>query len=509
MARAFSKDTFRTIANSKKRFISILVICALGVTMVCGLRASCVDLRNSADAFFSEQGLYDVCVQSTLGLTEDDVLAVSSLEGVAAAEGAWEEETYTPLGQKRASVGVKALSGEGFNLPKVLDGALPTNEHEVAVTENYLTDSGLSLGDTVTLENNDNEVFERTQYTITASVIDPTELTNPNGSIAIRASASPDYSFFVTPDAVTADVFTAIYVKAENSTGAKSFSPEYSSLLDNLTTQIEGIKKQREEARTQQIRQDALDEIAEAEAEVNEELSDAQRKIDNAQSTLDSGKREIAANKRTLRNSESTLAQSEAELRQQENQLAGASKQIEYGYAAISSAQAQIDQGRTQANAACDDAAAQVNATLAAGMISEEEASAQLAGIEAQRAQTLAQLDAQEKQLSASRQELDAQAAQVSAGKKAIAQGWEQLSAGKQQLKSGKEQLSAAETELAEGQAELDEQRTQFEDSKAEAHAKFEDARAEVDEIEQGRWYVQTRESNAGYASVESDASSI
>lgn len=509
MARAFSKDTFRTIANSKKRFISILVICALGVTMVCGLRASCVDLRNSADTFFNEQGLYDVCVQSTLGLTEDDVAAVSSLEGVAAAEGAWEEETYTPLGQKRASVGVKALSSEGFNMPKVLDGTLPTNKYEVAVTENYLTDSGLSLGDTVTLEENDNEVFERTQYTITASVIDPTELTNPNGSIAIRASASPDYSFFVTPDAVTADVFTAIYVKAKNSAGAKSFSPEYSSLLDNLTTQIEGIKKQREEARTEQIRQDALDEIAEAEAEVNEELSDAQRKIDDAQNTLDSGKQEIATNKRTLRNSENTLAQSEAELRQQENQLANASKQIEEGYAAISSAQTQIDEGRTQANAACDDAAAQVKAALAAGMISEEEASAQLAGIESQRAQTLAQLDAQEKQLSASKQELDAQAAQVSAGMKAISQGKEQLSAGKQQLKSGKQQLSAAETELAEGQAELDEQRAQFESSKAEAHAKFEDARAEVDDIEQGRWYVQTRESNAGYASVESDASSI
>ena len=117
-------------------------------------------------------------------------------------------------------------------------------------------------------------------------MIDPTELTNPNGSIAIRASASPDYSFFVTPDAVTADVFTTIYVKAKNSTGAKSFSPDYSSLLDNLTTQIEGIKKQREEARTEQIRQDALDEISKAETEANEELSDAQRKIDDAQSTL-------------------------------------------------------------------------------------------------------------------------------------------------------------------------------------------------------------------------------
>lgn len=141
-------------------------------------------------------------------------------------------------------------------------------------------------------------------------------------------------------------------------------------------------------------------------------------------------------------------------------------------------------------------------------MISQEEASAQLAGIEAQRAQTLAQLDAQEKQLSAAKQELDAQAAQVSAGMKAVSQGWEQLSAGKQQLKSGKQQLSAAETELTEGQAELDEQRAQFENSKAGARAKSKTPGRSGD-IEQGRWYVQTRESNAGYASVESDASSI
>ena len=509
MARAFSKDTLRTIANSKKRFISILVICALGVTMVCGLRASCVDLRNSADAFFNEQGLYDACVQSTLGLTSEDVDAVSALDGVAAAEGTWEENTYTPLGQKRASVGVKALSASGFNMPKVLSGTLPANAHEIAVSENYLTDSGLSLGSTVTLEPSENEVFERTQYTITASVIDPTELTNPNGSIAVRASASPDYSFFVTPDAVSADAFTALYVRAENPDGAKSFSPEYAALLDEVTSQLEGIKQEREEARTQSIRQDALDQIAEAEEEANSQLDEAQKKIESAQGTLDSGKQELAANKRSLRTSEGTLAQSEAQLREQEQQLKSASEQIDEGYRTLSDAQKKINAGRNQVNTSCDDAAAQVNAALAAGLVSEEEAAAQLAGIEAQRTQSLAQLDAQAKQLSASKQELDAQAAQVAAGKKAIAQGWSQLSAGKQQLESGKQQLSAAEKKLAQRQAELDGKRTQFEESKAEAHAKFEDARAEANDIEQARWYVQTRESNAGYASVESDASSI
>ena len=498
----------RTIANSKKRFISILVICALGVTMVCGLRASCVDLRTSADAFFAEQGLYDARVQSTLGLTEEDVSAICALDSVAQAEGTWEETTYTPLGQKRASVGVKALSQCGFNMPKVLQGTLPTSENEIAVTENYLADSGLSLGDTVTLEPADSEVFKRTEYTITASVIDPAELTNSSGSIAVRASASPDYSFFVTPDAVSAKAFTTVYVRTANGE-AKSFTPEYAAALDGLTEELEGIKAEREEARTQGIRQEALDQIDEAQHDADSQLAEAQQKIDDAQSTLDSGTAEVSANRKKLAASERTLSQSEQQLRQQEQQLEGAQAQIDEGYRSISAAQANLAQGRTQANVSCDDAAAQVKAALAAGALSEEEAAARLAAIDAQRTQTLNELDAQANQLAAAKQELDAQAAQVNAGKTALAQGWAQLSSGKQQVRSGKSQLSAAQKELTQGQAKLDEQRSQLESSKAEAQAKFDDARAEANSIESARWYVQTRESNAGYASVESDASSI
>ena len=60
MATAARKDTARTIRNNLKRFVSIAVICALGVAMFCGLRASCSDLREAADRFFDEQSLFDV-----------------------------------------------------------------------------------------------------------------------------------------------------------------------------------------------------------------------------------------------------------------------------------------------------------------------------------------------------------------------------------------------------------------------------------------------------------------
>ena len=42
-----------------KRFIALAVICLLGVTMIVGLRAACLDLRPSADEFFDAQHLFD------------------------------------------------------------------------------------------------------------------------------------------------------------------------------------------------------------------------------------------------------------------------------------------------------------------------------------------------------------------------------------------------------------------------------------------------------------------
>lgn len=49
LMRADKKDIIRTIKKGKKRFFSILLITALGATMMTGLKAACVDLRYSAD----------------------------------------------------------------------------------------------------------------------------------------------------------------------------------------------------------------------------------------------------------------------------------------------------------------------------------------------------------------------------------------------------------------------------------------------------------------------------
>ena len=69
----YSKDILRTIAKEKRRFISIMVICMLGVMMFSGLKAACEDLRVSADDFFDAQKFHDLSAVSTLGFDEDDL----------------------------------------------------------------------------------------------------------------------------------------------------------------------------------------------------------------------------------------------------------------------------------------------------------------------------------------------------------------------------------------------------------------------------------------------------
>lgn len=513
MAHAFRKDIWRTIVQSRKRFISILVICVLGVTMVTGLRASCFDLRNSADAFFDSQQLYDVSIQSTLGLSADDVEAVSKIDGVQQAEGTWTEDTYTDAGSSRLSVEVKALSESGINEPYLVSGELPTTSNEIAVTQNYLDVSGASIGDTVTLEDNGSDaLFMRTEYTITGTVIDPTELTNPTGPIAIRASASPDCCFFVTADAVdpeVADTFTTIYIKAANADGISSYSDQYTSLINTVVDNLETLRTEREQARTDEIKQDAQATIDEQEAEAQDGFTEAESQLADAQAQIDDGWEELIASKSQLAEGRQQLTDGEAELEAQAQQLKEGRAQIEEGLNQVTEGRTRIESGIQQINAACDAQIEDAQAALDQGLIDESTYRAMLQVIEQERANQLAPLDEQLKTLETTEQQLSTQLSQITEGETALASARQQLEASRQEITSGEQQITAGEKELQAGQTELDTQRQEYEKTKADALQQIADARAEVDDIEAAQWYIQTRDSNAGYTSVESDASSI
>lgn len=257
----FRRGVYRTIRGSLKRFLSIVVITALGVSVMCGLKAGCEDLCDSVDAYFDQQNVYDINVQSTYGLTDDDLDAIQEVDGVETAEGIYTETAYTVVGTTRERVVVQSLSKENIDQPVLVNGDLPESADEVAVTSKFLKASGKKLGDTVSFAANDasssnqsaKDQFADGDYTITAEVLDPTDVSSDSTVNAFRAASAADYKFYVSEDAATSSSYSAVHVVVEGAKDLNSYSDAYAAKINEVKGNIEKIREEREKARAQEL----------------------------------------------------------------------------------------------------------------------------------------------------------------------------------------------------------------------------------------------------------------
>lgn len=324
MPSAFSTDIRRTITGNLKKFVSLAVITALGVTLFVGLKAACDDLRFTADDYYDDQRLFDVSVRSTLGLGKEDIAALAELEDVAVAEGGYAETAYTEVDGARQKVDLRALSPEGLNEPRVLEGRLPRDVEEVAVTQKYLDASGKHIGDTVTFEGADEDkadadadsntnvaagenatagsatedvaIFKRGTYTITGAVLDPMDVNAGSKTMSFRSSGGSQYAFFFTPGAVIdRDTYTVAYLTVAGAADLMTYADAYQERVDDVKQRVEDVRGAREAARTEAIKSEARETIDAEQASANDQLNAAQQQIDAALAQVDAGTAQLAA----------------------------------------------------------------------------------------------------------------------------------------------------------------------------------------------------------------------
>ncbi len=370
---AYRKDILRTITGSARRFFALALIAVLGTMMYSGLQASCQDLRVSAEEFFDGQKLHDIEILSTMGLTDDDVDALRKLEQVGAAEGIFrtdasvtlpartenadtdgqpaEESRQTAAGSVKAAGGsiraeLQTITTAGIDAPYILDGRLPQTAGETAATQKFLADSGFELGDTIHVtaedekedsnsdhstedeedeedDDGDDEDGDGSSYTLNVAdfvivgiVTDVTNMNNPFGPTSFRGDVDDKGKLYVTRDAVEADYWTAIPVVLKDSGELFSFSGEYKAYVRGVKDYLEDeIRAQRESARYEQLRGDALKKLADKEKEAYDELADAEKELLDGEQELkdkqEEGEQELLDGRREL---DRKLADARAEL---------------------------------------------------------------------------------------------------------------------------------------------------------------------------------------------------
>ena len=323
---AFIKDMVRMWLHAWKRFISIALISLLGVAVLTGIYAGCRDAFLATDRFFDTQGLHDIQVLSTAGLTDDDIAALRKISGVAKVQGERSQTVTVDLNGKK-TVTMQEIGTNGIDQPYLQSGRMPEKSGEIAVTRKFIKDSGYKKGDHITVTpqdsassassatssvsdsaESDNQTGEHgsqmsdsgesdnqapgfpAELTIVGVVLDPQDLTNPDGysgTNAFRSSATSDYTFFAPSDGVTGSMYTAVTVLVKGASDKDSFSDAYDDTVSEVADRIDGtVRKNRQQARHQELLDAGTKQIDEAKAQADKQFAAAQQQIDSNRSQL-------------------------------------------------------------------------------------------------------------------------------------------------------------------------------------------------------------------------------
>ena len=340
---AFVKDMVRMWLHAWKRFVSIAMITLLGVAVLTGIYAGCRDAFLATDRFFDTQGLHDIQVLSTAGLTDDDIAALRKVSGVAKVQGERSQTVTVDLNGKK-TVTMQEIGTNGIDQPYLQSGRMPEKSGEIAVTRKFIKDSGYKKGDHITVTpqdsassassaassvsdsaESDNQTGENgsqlsdsgesdtqdgksaarvtdsgesdnqtpsfpTELTIVGVVLDPQDLTNPDGysgTNAFRSSATSDYTFFAPSDGVTGSMYTAVTILVKDAADKDSFSDAYDDTVSEVADRIDGkVRKNRQQARHQELLDAGTKQIDEAKAQADKQFAAAQQQIDSNRSQL-------------------------------------------------------------------------------------------------------------------------------------------------------------------------------------------------------------------------------
>ena len=533
MKSALLKDSIKEIKNTYKRFLSILVMAFLGVGFFAGMRAASPDMVDTIDQYYKESQVYDIKILSTLGLTNDDIDALSEIDEIENTVGTYETEGKIEIDNKE--IITKIMSVEKLNKPILLQGNFPKTQNECVVEDSFLTANHKSIGDTieVEVEKTKNDEGEEVEYLnknilkIVGTVKSPLYISRDRGTSSL-GSGKIDYYIYVPKENIKAnEIYTNIYIKLKNSENYTTSSEKYEEYIAEVKEKIEAIKEEREKARHDKLVDIATRKVKEAEEKLNENKQNAQQQIEKAKQEIENGKNKIEK-------AEVKLNSSKKE----------ADTKFKSAYNQIQMAKESIFQNETQLNQEEQEAGQQITELE----IKKQELQTQFDTIE----NNLTQLETQYNQIKDNpniseeqKQMLENKIQMLKQSKQTIKAGIEQINngitTGKQEIENAKTQLQNAKneltkkekqyeatktatysslenakieiekskTELEKGEKELEEKQEEFKDKIADAESKLIDSREKIANIENPTWYVLDRYSNTGYNSFIQDTESI
>ena len=478
------KNTLRKIKHSFGRFITLILIIAIGSAFFAGVRETSSDMIKTMDEYYDATNLMDFRIISTMGLTNDDLEALKNLENTQIIE---ENYTYETVIDGDATK-IYGLT-ENINNVTLVSGSLPTSDNECLVLA-----GSYNIGDTITIEDSNYQDYLKNNTFKVVGTVNSSMYIYNNLGMSTVSDGKLDNVIYINKDNFNMDYYTEIYLIAKNSQEETSYRDEYDEVIANLNTELEKLAPIQETKRYEQIKTEAMEEIYDAREEINNLKAENEAKFNDAL----------------------------AELNNAQNQINAGYNEINKGFAELETQKNSVLNELNNEEATLDNSLATINSNLAnlgitTNSIAESitELNNQITSI----TNLLASLDDTNPEYVTYQAMLTNLNTLVS-NLNSIQNGYTKINNARTQfdstyndtintLNANKNNLDKEQETLNEGFKEYNANYAEFQDEIAKGMQEIADAEAEIANLEKPEWYLFNREDNSGYTTFLESATKI
>ncbi|MDK8502297.1 FtsX-like permease family protein [Aerococcus sp. UMB1112A] len=329
------KEIWRSIRQSKARFISIFMLMLIGSFALVGLKVTGPNMRQTGRDYFAAANTADLTVIGSLGLNQEDLDQLASLDGLQEVEAGYLKDV-TLKGDKES---LRLFSKtENLSQAELLEGRLPETADEIALDGSYRGD--YQIGDQIQIEEPENplgqKVLKGDSYTLTGFVYSSEILSDINRGPSTAGTGALKGYGVLAEEAFDSELYMLARMTFEDLEGLDPYSQAYTDKIQAHKDQVAEVLADRPEERLAAIQDQGHKQLQAA----DQSIQAAQKKLDQESRRLDQAKQDLdrarlaqlpvgGDQEKALKEGEEKVKAGQAEIDQKTKEMAEAKERLD------------------------------------------------------------------------------------------------------------------------------------------------------------------------------------
>ncbi len=333
-----NKDIKKSITHSFGRFISIMLLMALGSFALVGLSITGSDMRKTGTNYFKKYNTADVTIISDYGLTSTEMECIESVSNISEVEYIYLKDVTLKNDSKSFRIFSKT---ENISMYELVDGNLPKNNKEIAI--DVSNQYNYKIGDEISFTEKESsfgtKVLRNTTFTITGFIKSTEILSTLNRGQTTIGTGSLDYYAVVDESAFDSNVFMMAKITFNDTKKLDPYSDEYNKKVIDYKNKLQESLESNKNIRFSLIKSEYKDKIDEANIKIinakkelsnaKNSLSDAKNKINNARKEINSNEKKLNDANLELKNAEKILNLNKKEINNKKQEMASSKEKLD------------------------------------------------------------------------------------------------------------------------------------------------------------------------------------